>query len=97
VPPRSSRERAQHFAGLLYDLQQQHPFSGTSHWRTFDRNKAVGGGKRSFHLDGCAEDCVPAMLRPWGEFVAAARALGLDAVDEGDHVHVEYDFRRVEE
>lgn len=51
-------------------------------------NARVGGVANSQHMAGTAGDVVvPAPQR--AAFIAAARAQGLEAIDEGDHVHLE--------
>lgn len=60
----------------------------TSWWRSNARNFEVGGAARSQHLLGWAAD----FSGPRDEarqMVAVARALGLVAIDEGDHVHLQ--------
>lgn len=60
----------------------------SSRTRTPERNKAVGGVANSQHLSGTAADfVVPAAARP--QFIADARKRGYEAIDEGDHVHLE--------
>lgn len=56
--------------------------------RTPERNAAVGGTNRSFHLSGEAGDFVVPDAQK-ATFIANARAKGYQAIDEGDHVHVE--------
>lgn len=60
----------------------------TSWWRSWEENLRVGGSTSplSQHLAGLAVDVVPGN---WPAFVRSARAAGLVAVDEGDHVHVQ--------
>jgi hypothetical protein len=60
----------------------------TSGLRTAERNAAVGGKPNSQHLRGTAGDyVVPQAQR--SQFMADAQAQGLQAIDEGDHVHVQ--------
>lgn len=58
----------------------------TSWWRSVAHNAAVQGHPRSQHLIGTAVDFVTAQR---AGLVTEARARGLIAVDEGDHVHVQ--------
>ena len=69
------------------------PFSETSGYRTKKRNAAVGGGTNSRHMLGLAVDVVfdePADRVPC---ITAMKAdhKDWDVVNEGDHVHVEWD------
>ena len=60
----------------------------TSGTRTPQRNAAVGGVPNSQHLQGTAGDyAVPPAQK--AAFMAQARAQGFEAIDEGDHVHLE--------
>lgn len=65
----------------------------TSYLRTPARNAAVGGRVGSYHLVGLAADfVVPRTDR--ARFVAWVRATwpaGVDVVDEGDHIHIEWE------
>ena len=63
--------------------------SVTSWIRTPKRNAAKGGDPESKHLSGMGIDLVPDEARQWPKVIEAARALGLTAVDEGDHIHVQ--------
>jgi len=66
--------------------------SVTSWGRTDARNKMVGGGEASYHrirrgmlaVDLVLDDMTQSKL-----LVEAGRKLGLDMIDEGDHVHAE--------
>lgn len=72
------------FKGLAekYDAQI------TSLYRSKEKNREVGGGENSYHLKGMAGDfVVPEQNRYL--FMKEARAMGLDAIDEGDHIHLE--------
>ena len=82
------------FVTILLYLEQMHPFSVTSWVRTPARNKQKGGADNSFHLEWLGADLIPDDKADNGQLVAHARTLGLDAVDEGDHVHVELDYRK---
>lgn len=67
--------------------------SVTSGRRTPSRNATVGGKENSRHLCGLGADFVPDLQRDRIPLIMAARRLGLDAIDEGDHIHVEADAR----
>lgn len=56
--------------------------------RTPEHNREVGGVPNSQHIAGTAGDfVVPPQERP--QFIAQAQAQGFEAIDEGDHVHLE--------
>lgn len=62
--------------------------SMTSGTRTAQRNAEVGGQPNSQHLRGTAADyAVPPQLKP--AFVSRAKQLGYQAIDEGDHIHLQ--------
>lgn len=85
--------RALYFTILIALVQQRYPCSVTSWWRTRLHNVALDGHPESFHLQGIAADLVldnPEHRAPLKRF---AEDLGLQAMDEGDHVHVELDYR----
>ena len=65
------------------------PFSVTSWIRSQKRNKEVGGIAASYHLLGLAVDVVLDNPADNARFISAAKQIGLDAIDEGDHVHLE--------
>jgi hypothetical protein len=68
-----------------------HDCSVTSWWRTKTRNERVGGHPKSKHLTGWGVDLVPDDHR-WEkkhDIVKDAHTLGLWAVAEEDHVHVQ--------
>lgn len=60
----------------------------TSGLRTPERNAAVGGKPNSQHLRGTAGDYVVPQDQK-SAFIANAEAQGLQAIDEGDHIHVQ--------
>lgn len=60
----------------------------TSGLRTPERNAAVGGKPNSQHLRGTAGDYVVPQAQKAG-FMQQVEAAGLQAIDEGDHVHVQ--------
>lgn len=60
----------------------------TSGLRTPERNAAVGGKSNSQHLRGTAGDYVVPQDQKAG-FMQQVEAAGLQAIDEGDHVHVQ--------
>lgn len=60
----------------------------TSLQRTPQHNREVGGVPNSQHLTGTAGDfVVPPQAKPG--FIAAAQQGGYQAIDEGDHIHLE--------
>jgi len=59
--------------------------AATSWWRSPEQNASVGGKRDSQHLFGLGADLVGDNER----ILRDARALGLIAVDEGSHVHVQ--------
>ncbi len=77
-----------HF-GDFSQLAQEFPaVTMTSGARSAERNAAVGGQPNSQHLAGTAADyVVPANQKP--AFLSRVRQLGYQAIDEGDHVHVQ--------
>lgn len=61
----------------------------TDWFRDADSNRVAGGDPRSFHLRGLAVDL---RLGPDADKIAAVwQMLGLDAVREPDHWHLEWD------
>lgn len=56
--------------------------------RSPERNARVGGVPNSQHIAGTAGDVVVPQTQK-AAFMQAARAQGLEAIDEGDHVHLE--------
>lgn len=82
------------FAIITIELCNEFDASVTSWKRTRKRNLDVGGRSDSFHLEGLGADVELDDGSRAPAFVEAARARGLDAVDEGDRVHIELDYRR---
>lgn len=82
------------FALLTVELCDRYGATVTSWKRTPARNAAVGGRADSFHLEGLAADLETDDSSRAPALVKEARARGLDAVDEGGHVHIELDYRR---
>jgi len=73
---------------LFAALGQKYGIRPTSVQRTPERNRQVGGVANSYHLTGQAADwAVPQQLK--AQFMADARANGFEAIDEGDHIHIE--------
>ena len=81
------------FHAAVVKLRREFSASITSLGRTTKRNRAVGGNPRSFHLSDLAADVVCDNAADTPTLIAAARAAGLDAVNEGDHIHLEADPR----
>lgn len=81
----------QSFALLVTFLLDRYPSSVTSWTRSPKHNENVGGKPESLHLKGLAVDIV--FDDPTANDVAVnyAHELGLDAVNETNHVHVELD------
>ncbi len=81
------------FHRLVMTLAIQYRFSETSGLRSIKRNKKVGGDPHSRHLIGLGRDIVLDDKKDTESFVIDARRLGLVAVVESDHVHLQ-DRRR---
>jgi len=72
---------------LIFGVRDIDPIQATSWWRSPNENRDVGGFPESQHLLGLAVDLVlDDKQRAVGELVD----LGLTAVNEGTHVHVQY-------
>lgn len=69
--------------GLRFD------FSVTSWLRSKERNKAVGGSRDSNHMTAMAVDVVLDGGEDTISFKLTANKLGLKALDEGDHLHLQ--------
>lgn len=87
-PAAAQPQTGQHF-GDFTSLAGEFPgVSMTSGMRTTERNQEVGGAANSQHLTGTAADyAVPAQLKP--AFISRAKQLGYQAIDEGDHIHLQ--------
>lgn len=80
--PKAVRSQMQSIAMQFPDVKP------SSFVRTPQRNAQVGGVPNSQHISGTAGDfVVPNATKP--AFIQAARAKGFEAIDEGDHVHLE--------
>jgi hypothetical protein len=77
------------FCHCVRSLCFTHQASVTSWFRTEKRNAAEHGHTNSWHLDGLGADLVPDDPAKKPFLILAAAQLGLQAFDEGDHVHVE--------
>lgn len=80
------------FAFLINTLVRIYPASVTSWFRTEQRNIMKDGQPDSLHQIGLAVDLVFQRQSDAAPFIHAARRLGLQCVDEGDHLHVEFDY-----
>jgi len=77
-----------HFADFSALSQEFPSATMTSGVRSAERNAQVGGQPNSQHLSGTAADyVVPANQKP--AFLSRVRQLGYQAIDEGDHIHVQ--------
>lgn len=61
----------------------------TSLHRSASKNASVGGSRRSWHVRGGAGDFVIENRARRAQFIQLMRSWGYDAIDEGDHVHLE--------
>lgn len=77
-----------HFAAFSQLATEFPSVTMTSGVRSAERNAQVGGQPNSQHLSGTAADyAVPANQKP--AFISRARQLGYQAIDEGDHIHLQ--------
>lgn len=77
-----------HFAAFSQLATEFPAVTMTSGARSAERNVQVGGQPNSQHLNGSAADyAVPANQKP--AFISRARQLGYQAIDEGDHIHLQ--------
>lgn len=73
---------------LFAALGQKYGIQPTSVLRSPERNAAVGGKPNSYHLSGRAADFVVPQAQK-AQFIQDARQNGYEAIDEGDHIHIE--------
>ncbi len=74
--------------GVFKGLAAKYGGQITSLGRSPEHNRKVGGVANSFHLTGQAADVVvPPNAKQ--AFIVEAKANGFDAIDEGDHIHLE--------
>ena len=73
---------------LFAALGQKYGIQPTSVTRTPERNRQVGGVANSYHLTGQAADFVVPQAQK-AQFIQDARQNGYEAIDEGDHIHIE--------
>jgi len=74
------------FIGKVNSVLSEAGGSPTSWYRDAARNRSVGGSPTSQHLLGFAVDVVTSNPQ---RLIAAARAEGMVAIDEGDHIHIQ--------
>lgn len=77
------------FIAQVAMLCLDHDASVSSWIRTPERNKRVGGHPQSQHLTGTACDLVTDQVEDKQPLIEAATKLGLVALDEGDHIHIQ--------
>ena len=80
------------FASRVHALSLRWPISVTSWGRTPQRNEEVGGSPRSLHLSWLGLDVVLEGKQSDNRFkwfADDAKTLGLEAINEGDHWHIE--------
>lgn len=77
------------FAACVFALCFKHQGSISSWGRTMKHNKDVGGVADSYHLMWMGCDVVLDDVSKNESFEGDAKRLGLDAIDEGDHYHLQ--------
>ena len=77
------------FTNAVILLGLRFRFSVTSWLRSSERNKAVGGSRDSNHMTALAVDVVLDGGEDIISFKLTANKLGLKALDEGDHIHLD--------
>lgn len=84
----ASPANGNHYAAFSQLATEFPAVTMTSGVRSAERNAQVGGQPNSQHLNGTAADyAVPANQKP--AFISRARQLGYQAIDEGDHIHLQ--------
>ncbi|MHC1678440.1 D-Ala-D-Ala carboxypeptidase family metallohydrolase [Stenotrophomonas maltophilia] len=84
----ASPPNGNHYAAFSQLATEFPAVTMTSGVRSAERNTQVGGQPNSQHLNGTAADyAVPANQKP--AFISRARQLGYQAIDEGDHIHLQ--------
>lgn len=86
--PMAPQQGASSVQGLVSSLAGQYGGQVSSLQRSPQHNADVGGVANSQHISGTAGDVVVPQANK-AAFIAAARAQGLEAIDEGDHIHLE--------
>lgn len=77
------------FLEKILSLAVKYPLSVSSWIRSPVRNVMVGGHERSLHLLGLAVDIVLDDMGRTKDFIRDCHRIGLIAVDEKDHIHVQ--------
>lgn len=73
----------------LQNLRNQvGPITLSNGYRCPSHNSAVGGSSTSYHLSGQAADIISCGGLSYDACATYARNVGLDALNEGDHLHV---------
>lgn len=86
--PMAAGSGGNHYAAFSQLATEFPTVTMTSGARSAERNAQVGGQPNSQHLNGTAADyAVPANQKP--AFISRARQLGYQAIDEGDHIHLQ--------
>jgi len=79
------------FCIAIRSLTRLHRVSVTSWWRSHEHNRNERGLPGSRHLDGVGADLILDQNEDRAAVMKTARSLGLQVVDERDHLHVELD------
>lgn len=77
------------FLAAKMQLAARYEFRETSGYRCALDNAAVGGVHYSAHQYWVGTDIIPRGDIDRKELIEAARRLGLFALDEGDHIHLQ--------